>query len=146
MDRPRYKKQEGSISGPNSLRKTSCPLHSRNYAIKTDKFQYKELQCIIQRRTYKPSTTWRSSNLHPWQYTFQKITINTPLQATEARINIGIDVTIVSIYKSRSYHISENLLSTLFHQLPKPVILTGDFNSYNKIWGSTENDVRGVKV
>ena len=69
---------------------------------------------------------------------FKEITINTPLQAIAARINIGIDVTIVSIYNSRSHEISENLLSTLFHQLPKPVILTRDFNSYNQIWGSPE--------
>ena len=72
--------------------------------------------------------------------------MNTPLQAIAARINIGIDVTMVSINNSRSHEIDQNLLSTLFHQLPKPVILTEDFNSYNQIWGSPENDVRGVKV
>ena len=75
-----------------------------------------------------------------------EITINTPLQTVAARINIRIDVTIVSIYISRSDDISENLLTTLFHQLPKPVILTGNFNSYNQRWGSLEVDVRGVKV
>ena len=77
---------------------------------------------------------------------FKETTINTPVQAIAARINIGIDVTIVSIYNSRSHEISENLSSILFHQLPKSVILTGDFNSYNQICGSLENDVRGVKV
>ena len=73
---------------------------------------------------------------------FKEITINTPLQAIAARINIGIDVAIVSIYNSRG----ENLLSTLFHQLPKPVRITGDFNSYNQISGSPEDDVRGVEL
>ena len=77
---------------------------------------------------------------------FKEITINIPLQAIEARINIGIDVTIVSIYNSRIHDINENLLTTLFNLLPKPVILTGDFNSYIRIWGSPENDVGGVKV
>ena len=75
-----------------------------------------------------------------------KITINTPLQATAARINMEIDVTIVSIYNALSHDLSENLLSTLFNQVPKPVILTGDFISYNQIWRSPKNDVRGVKV
>ena len=55
---------------------------------------------------------------------YQKLKLNTPLQAITARINIGRDVTIVSIYNSRSHAISENLLSTLFQQIPKPVILT----------------------
>ena len=53
---------------------------------------------------------------------------------------------IVSIYNSRSHDISENLLSTLFQQLPKPVILTGDFNIYNQIRGSQVNDNGGDKV
>ena len=73
----------------------------------------------------------------------QKSILNTPLQAIAARINIGRDVTIVSIYNLRSHNISENLLSTLFQQLPKPVILRGDFNSYHQIWGSPAND-KGV--
>ena len=77
---------------------------------------------------------------------FKEITVNTPLQALVDRTNIGIYVTIVSIYNSRNHEISENVLSTLVHQLPKPVILPGDFNSYNQIWGSPENDVGGVKV
>ena len=72
--------------------------------------------------------------------------MNAPIQPIAARINIGIEVTIVSIYNSRSQEISESLLSTLFHQLPKPVLLTGDFNSYNQAWGSPENDARGFEV
>ena len=77
---------------------------------------------------------------------YQKVILNTPLQAMAARINIARDVTIASIYNARSHDISENLLSILFQQLPKLVILTGDFNSYNQIWGSLANDTRGDQV
>ena len=77
---------------------------------------------------------------------YQKLTLDTLLQAIVARINIGRDVTIVSICNSRSQVISENLLSTLFQQSPKPVILTGDFNSYHQIWGSSANDNKGCHV
>ena len=76
----------------------------------------------------------------------QKVILKSPLQAIAARINIGRDVTIVSIYNSRSHDISENLLSTLFQQLPKPVILTGDFKSCHQIWGGLANDNRGCQV
>ena len=46
---------------------------------------------------------------------YQKLILNTPLQAIAARINMGRDVTI-----------NENLLTTLFHLIPKPVILKRD--------------------
>ena len=55
-------------------------------------------------------------------------------------------MTIVSIYNSRRHEISKNLLSTLFQQLPEPVILTGDFTSYNQYRGNQVNDNRGDKV
>ena len=64
---------------------------------------------------------------------YQKLGFNTILQAIAARIKIGRDVTIVSIYDSWSHDISENLLSALFQQLPEALILTGDFNSYHQI-------------
>ena len=48
---------------------------------------------------------------------YQKLILNTPLQAIAARIDIRRVVTIVSIYNTRNYDISENLLSTLFQQL-----------------------------
>ena len=53
---------------------------------------------------------------------YQKLILNTPLQAGRARFNIGKDVTIISIYNSRSHDISENLLSIIFQQLHKPVV------------------------
>ena len=65
----------------------------------------------------------------------QKLILSIRLQAIAARINIGRDVNIVSIYNSQSHAISENFLSTLFQQIPKPVILTGDFNIYHLLWG-----------
>ena len=78
---------------------------------------------------------------------YQKVTLNTRLQAIAARINIGRDVAIFSIYNSRSHDIRENLLSILFQQLSRPVILTGYLNNYNQIWGSLVNDnYRGDKV
>ena len=54
------------------------------------------------------------------------ITLSTPLQSITTIINIGGDVTIVSFHNSRSNDMSEKLLSTLFQQLLKPVILSED--------------------
>ena len=77
---------------------------------------------------------------------YQKLTLNTSLQAIAARIKTGRDVTIVSICNSRSHAMNENLLSTLFQQLPEPVISAGHFNSYLQIWGNPESDNRGCQV
>ena len=77
---------------------------------------------------------------------YQKLILNTPLQALAARNNIGRDVTKVSIYNSHSQAKNENLLSTLFHQLPKPVILRVPFSSYHQIWGSPAIDSRRCQV
>ena len=54
--------------------------------------------------------------------------------------------TTVSIYNSRSHDISEKVLSTLFQQLPKPVILSGDPNRYYHILGNLENYKKGCQV
>ena len=68
--------------------------------------------------------------------TYQNLIPNIPLQSISAKINIGRDVTIVSNYNSRSRAVNENLFSTLFQQIPKPVRLTGYFNNYHQIWES----------
>ena len=77
---------------------------------------------------------------------YWNLTLNISLQSIAARINIGSDVIEVSIYNSRSHDISEKLLSNLFQQLTKSVIMTGDFNSYKQTLGSPVNDNRGDKV
>ena len=73
----------------------------------------------------------------------QKLTLKTPLRAISARVSKGRDVTIVPIYISRSHDITEKFLSTLVQQLPKPVVVEEDFNSYHQIWRNPVNDNRG---
>jgi len=34
----------------------------------------------------------------------------------------------------------------LLHQLPPPILITGDFNSHSTIWGCTKLDCRGKMV
>ena len=50
---------------------------------------------------------------------YQKLILNSHLQAIAARINIGRHLTIVAIYNSRTNDVSENLLSALHQQQPK---------------------------
>ena len=52
----------------------------------------------------------------------------------------------MSLYNSRIHEVNERLLSELKNQLPPPVLITGDFNSYHPIWGSDTADSRGTQV
>ena len=76
----------------------------------------------------------------------KKLPLSTPLQALAARINIGRQVNIVSIYNSRSRDISGKLLSTFSQQLHKPVTSTGDFNSYHQAWRKHLNDNKACQT
>jgi len=74
---------------------------------------------------------------------FEPVTVNTTMQAVAVRANIGRLVTICNVYSSRSHSLNLNLLNALLNQLPSPVILLGDFNGYNQLWGSCTTDTRG---
>ena len=51
---------------------------------------------------------------------------------------------ICNIYLPNSQHLNEAEFIRIFRQLPKPFIITGDFNSHNILWGSHKTDTRGA--
>ena len=73
----------------------------------------------------------------------QELTLETPYQAVAVRVQLHRPVTLCSIYISQSHEITETAIQDLFEQLPHPIILMGDFNSYNTLWGSEYTNVRG---
>ena len=66
--------------------------------------------------------------------------LNTLLQAVAVTVNIYTELSVVTIYNSRNQGTNEQLLTVVLQKLPKPVILTGDFNSYLEYWGNSSND------
>lgn len=72
--------------------------------------------------------------------------LQTDLQAVAVQVFLNKQITVCSLYNSRSHRISEHLLTELLRQLPPPVILMGDFNAYDPLWGSTSSDSRGRHV
>ena len=61
--------------------------------------------------------------------------LRTELQAIAATIYLTRPITVVSIYSSRSHRLTDALMTELSQQLPSPVLLLGDFNSYHEMWG-----------
>ena len=74
------------------------------------------------------------------------IQLNSNLQATAARITLHKLITICSIYLPPTTVFTQNELTDLLVQLPSPVLLMGDFNSHNPLWGGSTLDTRGKIV
>ena len=103
--------QEGRISGPNILFvQETMLLELSNFNLKIYNGLFK--RCHTNYRAHGGVAIF----IHETD-PYQKLILDTVLQAIPARINIGRDVIIVSIYISRSQAISENQLSTFFQQL-----------------------------
>lgn len=73
----------------------------------------------------------------------QPLNLTTELQAIAVRVHLQTPVTICNIYLHQADDITLSNLEQLTQQLPKPFILTGDFNAHNSTWGSTQTDQRG---
>jgi len=73
----------------------------------------------------------------------KSVSLNTNLQAVVARVSCYKTITICSIYLPPSQNLNLSDLEDLLTQLPPPVLLMGDFNAHNCIWGSKRVDRRG---
>ena len=73
----------------------------------------------------------------------EHILLNTPLQALAMRVTLHKPITICSVYIPPKYKLTDRELDNLLDQLPSPVLLLGDFNAHNIIWGNNETDNRG---
>ena len=74
------------------------------------------------------------------------IQLDTPSQATAARITLSKTITLCSIYIPPSSAISLHDMDDLVRQLPTPYMLLGDFNSHNPVWGGNTIDGKGQRV
>lgn len=71
------------------------------------------------------------------------IDITTEIQAVAVKVNIEQEFTVCNIYSSPSHILTEQALNDLISQLPTPIILLGDLNGHNIVWGSERIDARG---
>lgn len=69
----------------------------------------------------------------------ERIQLNTAIQAVAVKVNYPYVETIYNIYLL-DINWSLNELQHLLEQLPEPLILLGDFNSHNTLWGSEFTD------
>ena len=69
--------------------------------------------------------------------------LNTNLQAVAVKITLSFVFTICSIYCPPNNYIDSNDLEHLLSQIHGPVMMLGDFNSHNPLWGSDHITPKG---
>lgn len=75
--------------------------------------------------------------------TSSEIPLNGNLQAVAVRESYPEPCTLCSIYIAPDQIITYNEINHLIRMLPKPFILTGDFNAHNPLWNGTRTDQHG---
>ena len=69
--------------------------------------------------------------------------MNTNLQAVAVKITLSFVFTICSIYAPPNKYIDIKDLEHLLSQMSEPVMLLGNFNSHNPLWGSAHLTPKG---
>ena len=75
-----------------------------------------------------------------------RINLNTKFQAIAIHAYLHKRITICNIYINPQQNFSQADLEHLSQQLPRPYILTGDFNSHHTLWYGLEPDARGKVI
>ena len=71
------------------------------------------------------------------------VPLNTNLQAVAICACLDREITICLLYLPPRSGVALNDIQALFNQLPSPVLLLGDFNSHNPLWGDRNLDFEG---
>jgi len=74
------------------------------------------------------------------------IPLNTMLQAVACRISTLQPMTLCSIYLPPSSSWKYTDLLSLVTQLPTPILIVGDFNAHNSLWGCADTNAKGLEV
>ena len=74
------------------------------------------------------------------------VPLNTKLQAVACRLSTPQPLTLCSVYLPPSSSWTHADLISLTSQLPSPVLLLGDFNAHDSLWGCTTTDNKGQEV
>jgi len=80
-------------------------------------------------------------------YPSKPINITTHLEVVAASVKLkDIELNICNIYLPNQHNFNKNDIENILHQISKPFIITGDFNSHSIEWGSKKTDTRGKEI
>lgn len=79
-------------------------------------------------------------------FKYDSVPLQTDFQAVAVRIFYPMEFTVCSIYIPPGEKVSEQRILELLRQLPPPILIGGDLNARNIIWGSDRSDNRGKTI
>ncbi|MBJ5565749.1 hypothetical protein JGG61_23205 [Salmonella enterica subsp. enterica serovar London] len=82
----------------------------------------------------------------PHHVRVQQLSLTTSLQAVAVRLSLNVLLTICCVYLPPGIDVSVPALEGLVNQLPSPLLLLGDFNAHNPLWGGDLLDTMGRHV
>ncbi|MBJ5579747.1 hypothetical protein JGG64_23050 [Salmonella enterica subsp. enterica serovar Derby] len=82
----------------------------------------------------------------PHHIPVQQLSLTTSLQAVAVRLSLNVLLTICCAYLPPGIDVSVTALEGLINQLPSPLLLLGDFNAHNLLWGGDSLDTMGRHV
>ncbi|MBJ5505587.1 hypothetical protein JGG47_23765, partial [Salmonella enterica subsp. enterica serovar Derby] len=82
----------------------------------------------------------------PHHVPVQQLSLTTSLQAVAVRLSLNVLLTICCVYLPPGIDVSVTTLEGLINQLPSPLLLLGDFNAHNPLWGGGCLDTMGRHV
>ena len=74
------------------------------------------------------------------------VKLTTNLQAVAVKITLSFVFTICSIYAPPNKCIDIRELEHLLSQISEPVMILGDFNAHNPLWGSDTQTPKGMMI
>ncbi|KAI8116080.1 putative RNA-directed DNA polymerase from transposon X-element [Lucilia cuprina] len=86
----------------------------------------------------------RQGNMPPGGIPHRQINITSVYQVVAIEVNLSKTFTVLSFYIPPCQDISINEISNIISSITTPLLILGDFNSWNTIWGSTNNNNRGI--
>lgn len=75
-----------------------------------------------------------------------RIPTKSNIQVTAVRISLNRPITLCSIYIPPKNPVTKHHLEDLLNQLPPPLLLLGDLNGQNPLWGGNKTNQRGRLV
>ena len=72
--------------------------------------------------------------------------ISSTIQAVAVTVFMEQRITICSVYYSGLHDLTTQSLKLLFEQLPLLILVFGDLNGHDQMWGSVQTDRRGQIV
>lgn len=77
---------------------------------------------------------------------FTPFNVNSPLEVVAGRVHLQRFYTICSVYLPPNTPVDREEINSLFHQLPSPFLVMGDFNGRHPLWGDSVTNPRGVML